>query len=220
MAEEKTEHESGSEESHDLEASETPEHEEAHGSEEAHEHESSDANESAAAKGPRRRKVSRKIRRYEVPIDAGEGGGSQTVLRVKPLGFWKMFFAVMLGFFASLLLFLVTAVLAVIILGNVLWNTVETRVGNWVTDIANRVSDELDTADKSLKNITDTVEQTLTGDGSTTTSTTTSGNDSTSNTSTTTSGNDSTSNTSTTTSDTANTQSSEANSSTAASDSG
>ena len=179
MAEEKTENESSSEESHDLEASETPEHEEAHGSEEAHEHESSDApssdeHASAAAKGPRRRRVSRKIRRYEVPIDAGEGGGSQTVLRVKPLGFWKMFFAVMLGFFASLLLFLVTAVLAVIILGNVLWNTVETRVGNWVTDIANRVSDELDSADKSVQNIANTVEQTvdnITGDGSTTTTT-------------------------------------------------
>ena len=197
MAEEKTEHESGSEESHDLEASEMPEHEEAHGSEEAHEHESSDANESAAAKGTRRRRVSRKIRRYEVPIDAGEGGGSQTVLRVKPLGFWKMFFAVMLGFFASLLLFLVTAVLAVIILGNVLWNTVETRVGNWVTDIANRVSDELDSADQSVQNIANTVDQTvnnIVGDGSTTTTTTASG--------------------------TANTQSSEANSSTAASDSG
>ena len=173
MAEEKTEHESSSEESHDLEASETPEHEEAHGSEEAHEHEA-DEHASAAAKGPRRRRVSRKIRRYEVPIDAGEGGGSQTVLRVKPLGFWKMFFAVMLGFFASLLLFLVTAVLAVIILGNVLWNTVETRVGNWVTDIANRVSDELDSADKSVQNIANTVEQTvdnITGDGSTTTTT-------------------------------------------------
>jgi len=179
MAEEKTE--SSSEESHDLEASEMPEHEETHGSEEAHEHESSDANESAeqasdehasaAAKGPRRRKVSRRIRRYEVPIDAGEGEGSQTILRFKPLGFWKMFFAVMLGFFASLLLFLVTAVLAVIILGNVLWNTVETRVGNWVTDIANRVSDELDSADQSVQNIANTVEQTITGEGSSTTTT-------------------------------------------------
>ena len=182
MAEEKPEHESSSEESHDLEASEMSEHEEhgeAHGSEEAHEHESSDANESdehasAAAKGPGRRKVSRRIRRYEVPIDAGEGGGSQTILRFKPLGFWKMFLAVMFGFFASLLLFLVTAVLAVIILGNVLWNTVETRVGNWVTDIANRVSDELDTADQSVQNIANTVDQTvnnIVGDGSTTTTT-------------------------------------------------
>ena len=188
MAEEKTEHESSSEESHDLETSETPEHEEAHGSEEAREHESSDApssdehasaeHASAAAKGPRRRKVSRRIRRYEVPIDAGEGEGSQTILRFKPLGFWKMFFAVMLGFFASLLLFLVTAVLAVIILGNVLWNTVETRVGNWVTDIANRVSDELDSADQSVQNIVNTVEQgvdNITGDGSTTTTAASSG---------------------------------------------
>ena len=188
MVEEKTEHESSSEESHEHEASEMPEHEEAHGSEEAREHESSDApssdehssaeHASAAAKGPRRRKISRKIRRYEVPIDAGEGGGSQTVLRVKPLGFWKMFFAVMLGFFASLLLFLVTAVLAVIILGNVLWNTVETRVGNWVTDIANRVSDELDSADQSVQNIVNTVEQgvdNITGDGSTTTTAASSG---------------------------------------------
>ena len=85
-----------------------------------------------------------------------------------------MFLAVMFGFFASLLLFLVTAVLAVIILGNVLWNTVETRVGNWVTDIANRVSDELDSADQSVQNIANTVEQTvnnITGDGSTTTTT-------------------------------------------------
>ena len=183
MAEEKTASESTSEESHNLEASEMPEHEEAHGSEESHEHESSDAHASdehasAAAKGPRRRKVSRRIRRYEVPIDAGEGEGSQTILRFKPLGFWKMFFAVMLGFFASLLLFLVTAVLAVIILGNVLWNTVETRVGNWVTDIANRVSDELDSADQSVQNIVNTVEQgvdNITGDGSTTTTAASSG---------------------------------------------
>ena len=187
MAEEKTA--SGSEESHDLEASEISEHEDAHehqdagGSEEAHEHGSydahgSDEHESAAAKGPRRRKIGRRIRRYDVPIDAGEGGGSQTILRVKPLGFWKMFLAVMFGFFTALLLFLVTAVLAVIILGNVLWNTVETRVGNWVTDIANRVSDELNTADQSVQNIANTVEQTvtnITGEGSSTTTTAASG---------------------------------------------
>ena len=186
MAEEKTA--SGSEESHDLEASEISEHEDAHehqdagGSEEAHEHGSydahgSDEHESAAAKGPRRRKIGRRIRRYDVPIDAGEGGGSQTILRVKPLGFWKMFLAVMFGFFTALLLFLVTAVLAVIILGNVLWNTVESRVGNWVVDVANRVSDELDSADKSLQNIADTATEAvddITGDGSSsgTTSTT------------------------------------------------
>ena len=181
MAEEKTEHESNSEESHDLEASEMPEHEEAHGHDETHGHDEADGShesheqashepESAAvAKRPRSRKVGRRVRRYDVPIDAGEGGGSQTILRVKPLGFWKMFLAVMFGFFTALLLFLVTAVLAVIILGNVLWNTVETRVGNWVTDIANRVSDELNTADQSVQNIANTVEQTvtnITGEGS------------------------------------------------------
>ena len=147
MAEEKTAHESSSEESQ-----ESHEHEETSSS-----HESDDAE----AAAPRRRKANRRIRRYEVPIDAGAGGDSQTILRIKPLGFWKMFFAVMLGFFSALLLFLVTSVLAVILLGNVLWNTMETRVGNWVTDIATRVSDELDTADQSVQNIANTVDQTV-----------------------------------------------------------
>ena len=59
-------------------------------SEEAHEQESAASDTSSkSAKASKKRRTSRKIRRYEVPI--GTDGGTQTVLRFKPLGFWKMF---------------------------------------------------------------------------------------------------------------------------------
>lgn len=130
-------------------------------SEEAHEQESaaSDASDKAA-QVPKKRKTSRKIRRYEVPIDTGDGS-TQTVLRFKPLGFWKMFAAVMLGFFTGLLLFLAATVLAVIILGGILWGVVKDRVGDWVVDVANQVSEELDEAEESVGNIADRVDQTV-----------------------------------------------------------
>jgi len=124
-------------------------------SEEAHEQESS----AEAAKASKKRRTSRKIRRYEVPI--GTDGGTQTVLRFKPLGFWKMFAAVMLGFFTGLMLFLAAAVLAVIILGGILWGVVKDRVGDWVVDVANQVSEELDEAEQSVSNIADRVDQTV-----------------------------------------------------------
>ena len=114
----------------------------------------------ASAEASKKRRISRKIRRYEVPIE-GAGDGSQTILRFKPLGFWKMFFAVMLGFFTSMLLFLAATVLAVIILGGVLWGTVKDRVGDWVVDIADQVSEELDQAQESVSNIADRVDESV-----------------------------------------------------------
>lgn len=141
-------------------ASEEAGNQEPSSSEEAHEQESaaSDAS-SKEAQAPKKRKTSRKIRRYEVPIDAD--GSTQTVLRFKPLGFWKMFAAVMLGFFTGLLLFLAATVLAVIILGGILWGVVKDRVGDWVVDVANQVSEELDEAEESVGNIADRVDQTV-----------------------------------------------------------
>lgn len=129
-------------------------------SEEAHEQESAASDTSSkSAKASKKRRTSRKIRRYEVPI--GTDGSTQTVLRFKPLGFWKMFAAVMLGFFTGLMLFLAAAVLAVIILGGILWGVVKDRVGDWVVDVANQVSDELDEAEQSVSNIADRVDQTV-----------------------------------------------------------
>ena len=109
----------------------------------------------------KKRRVSRKIRRYEVPIESAGEGDSQTILRFKPLGFWKMFFAVMLGFFTALLLFLATAVVSIIILGGILWGFVEDRISDWVVDVANQVSEELEEAEESVSNIADRLEETV-----------------------------------------------------------
>ena len=124
------------------------------------ENEATSEEDGASAEASKKRRISRKIRRYEVPIE-GAGDGSQTILRFKPLGFWKMFFAVMLGFFTSMLLFLAATVLAVIILGGVLWGTVKDRVGDWVVDIADQVSEELDQAQESVSNIADRVDESV-----------------------------------------------------------
>ncbi len=143
--------------SQDLEESETSEEV---ANEETTSEEDTEVSAEASGGTSKRHRTSRRIRRYEVPIE-GAGDGSQTVLRFKPLGFWKMFFAVMLGFFTSMLLFLAATVLAVIILGGVLWNTVQDRVSDWVVDIADQVSESLDQAQTSVSNIADRVDETV-----------------------------------------------------------
>lgn len=109
----------------------------------------------------KKRRVSRKIRRYEVPVETSGDGSSQTVLRFKPLGFWKMFAAVMLGFFTGLLLFLAAAIAAIIILGGILWGIMEDRISDWVVDVANQVSEELEEAEESVNNIADRLDETV-----------------------------------------------------------